>query len=140
MSARRDREVGAPARAVRWLRRVGALALLAAAACDSGPKGPGYLSATIEGPVPLGAAIVEVQGEGVLGFEGAGTTHVFSAPGSTASLHRVVLVGESPGDLRFRVQVQELGDRPPSATIVSASGGDDIPLATVQAFQVRIVR
>ena len=120
-------------------RLVALLVLLAAAACDSGPKGPGFLTATIEGPVPLGAAIVEVQGEGVLGFEGAGTTHVFTTPGEPG-VHRVVLIGEQPGDLRFKVQVQEVRDRPPSATIIQASGGDDIPLATVQAFQVNIVR
>jgi hypothetical protein len=115
------------------------VALLAAAACDSGPKGPGFLTATIEGPVPLGAAIVEVQGEGVLGFEGAGTTHVFTTPGELG-VHRVVLIGEQPGDLRFKVQVQEVRDRPPSATIIQASGADDIPLPTAQAFQVTIVR
>jgi hypothetical protein len=124
-------------------RRTAAAALVAMAslytACDSGPKGPGFLSATVEGPIPLGAAIVEVQGEGVIGFEGAGGTHLFSAPAQPGS-HRVVLVGETPGALGFRVQVQELRDAAPSATVVSAAGGDNIPLATVQAFQVRIVR
>lgn len=124
------------------LKRIGRAALLglavAATACDSGPKGPGFVSATIEGPIPLGAAIVEVHGEGVIGFEGAGSTHVFSAPIQAG--HRVVLVGDTPGDLAFKVRVQELRDGLPSATVVSASGADDIPLATVQAFQVRIVR
>jgi hypothetical protein len=123
-------------------RRLGVALLLATSflsACDSGPKGPGFLSATVEGPVPLGAAIVEVHGEGVVGFEGAGGTHVFSAP-TEPGVHRVVLVGETPGDLRFRVQVREVRDDLPSATVMSAAGGDNIPLATVQAFQVRIVR
>jgi hypothetical protein len=108
-------------------------------ACDSGPKGSGFLSATLEGPVPLGAATLEVHGEGVIGFEGAGSTHVFSAQ-TDPGVHRVVLVGETPGDLRFRVRVQEVRDDLPSATVTSAAGGDNIPLATVQAFQVHIVR
>jgi hypothetical protein len=124
-------------------RRSAAAALLAvatlSAGCDSGPKGPGFLSASVEGPVPLGAAIVEVQGQGVIGFEGAGGTHVFSASAQPGS-HRVVLVGETPGPLGFRVQVQELRDAPPTAAVLSAAGSDNIPLATVQAFQVRIVR
>jgi hypothetical protein len=123
-------------------RFVGAAALALAtflSSCDSGPKGPGFLSASVEGPIPLGAAIVEVHGDGVIGFEGAGGTHVFSAP-SQPGIHRVVLVGETPGELAFRVQVQELRDGAPSATVVSAAGGDNIPLATVQAFQVRIAR
>jgi hypothetical protein len=126
----------------RSARGVALALLLAGGACDSGPKGPGFLQASIEGPVPLGAAIVEVQGEGVLGFEGAGSTHVFEAPGtpSDPTVHRLVLIGETPGDLRFKVQVQEVRDRPPSATIIQASGADDIPLASVQAFQVNIVR
>jgi hypothetical protein len=117
------------------------LALLAAlaAGCDSGPKGPGFLSATVDGPIPLGAAIVEVQGVGVIGFEGAGTTHVFTTLSQSGS-QRVVLIGETPGDLAFKVRVQELRDGIPSATVVSAAGGDNLPLATVQAFQVRIVR
>jgi hypothetical protein len=126
----------------RWWRAARVVAIgagILAASCDSGPKGPGFLSATIEGPVPLGAAIVEVQGDGVIGFEGAGTTHVFTTP-AEPGVHRVVLIGETPGDLRFKVQVQELRDSPPSATIIQASGADDIPLATIQAFQVHIVR
>jgi hypothetical protein len=122
------------------IRSVACAALWTAAACDSGPKGPGFLTGTIEGPVPLGAAIVEVQGEGVLGFEAAGTTHVFDSPGDQPGVHRIVLIGETPGDLPFKVQVQEMRDRPPTATIIQASGADDIPLATVQAFQVHIVR
>jgi hypothetical protein len=97
------------------------------------------VSASIEGPIPLGAAIVEVQGAGVVGIEGAGTTHVFTTPGAAGG-YRVVLVGDTPGDLRFRVQVQELADPLPTATLVSASGADDIPLATIQAFQVNVVR
>jgi hypothetical protein len=127
-------------RRVWGLRSVALAVLWAATACDSGPKGPGFLTGTIEGPVPLGAAIVEVQGEGVLGFEAAGTTHVFSTPSDQPGVHRVVLIGETPGDLPFKVQVQEMRDRPPSATIIQASGADDIPLATTQAFQVHIVR
>ena len=111
--------------------------LCALAGCDSGPEGPGFMEGVVDGPIPLGAAIVEVQGDGVIGFEGAGSTHVFPGP-PAQGVHRVVLVGETPGSLTFRVQVQELRDGAPSATVLSAAGGDNIPLATVQAFEVRI--
>jgi hypothetical protein len=127
-------------RHVRAVRSAALALLVSSAACDSGPKGPGVLTGTIEGPIPLGAAIVEVQGEGVLGFEPAGTTHVFDTPSDEPGVHRIVLIGETPGDLPFKVRVQEMRDRPPTATIIQASGADDIPLATVQAFQVHIVR
>jgi hypothetical protein len=108
-------------------------------ACDSGPKGPGFLDATLQGPVPLGAAVVEVTGAGVIGFEGAGTTHVISRP-SGEGVHRVVLIGEAAGDLRFRVQVDEVRDATPSATVLSAADGANQPLTSLQPFQVRIVR
>ena len=126
------------------LTRRSAWAALAAVAallsgCESGPKGPGPLSASIEGPVPLGAAIVEVRGDGVTGFEGVGSTHVFSAPGQ-GGVFRVVLVGEVAGDLGFKVNVQERRDTPPTATVLSAAGGDNVPLSTMEAFQVRVVR
>ena len=51
------------------LRRA-ALALAAVtllAACDNGPSGPGTLSATVSGPTPLGAVLLEVTGPGVRG-------------------------------------------------------------------------
>jgi hypothetical protein len=131
-------------RATKRLRRLASgtslLAFLTlAAACDSGPEGPGFLTGTLEGPIPLGAAVLEVTGAGVLGFEGAGTTHVISRP-SAEGVHRVVLIGEAPGDLRFRIHVAEVRDATPSATLMEAADGGNQSVTSVQAFQVRIVR
>lgn len=116
------------------------LALLALlAACDSGPKGPGFLTGAVEGPASLGAVQLEVSGAGIVGFEGAGTTRVFSAPlGEDA--HRVVLVGETAGDLRFRIEVTDRRSAPPSATVLSASDEADLPVSSLQPFRVRIAR
>lgn len=129
-------------RILRRHRSLGAVALLAgllAAGCDSGPEGPGFLTARIEGPTPLGAAVVEVTGAGVTGFEGAQSTHVI--PRETGvGVHRVVLIGETPGELVFQVGVQDVRAAPPVATVLSAADAQNQPLSSLQAFQVQIAR
>jgi hypothetical protein len=109
-----------------------------AAACDRS-DGPGYLAGALEGPVPLGAAVVDVRGVGILGFEPSGSTRVFSAV-TPAGVHRVVLVGETPGALRFRVKVEDPSATPPAAVLVSAADGENQPITSVVAFTVRITR
>jgi hypothetical protein len=120
--------------------RVGAVAgmLILAAGCDQN-DGPGYLTGALEGPMPLGAAVVDVRGVGILGFEAAASTRVFSAV-TPAGVHRVVLVGGAPGDLSFRIRVDDPRSTPPTALLVSASDGDDLPITAVHAFTVRISR
>ena len=118
-----------------------ALALLLGllAGCDSGPEGPGFLTARIDGPTPLGAAVIEVTGAGVTGFEGAQTTHVIPRE-KGVGVHRVVLIGEAAGDLIFQIGVQDVRATPPVATVLSAADGQNQPLGSVQAFRVQIAR
>jgi hypothetical protein len=115
---------------------VGALALTAA--CD-GRDGPGYLAGALEGPLPLGAAVVDVRGIGIMGFEPVGTTRVFSAV-TPEGVHRVVLVGETAGDLSFRIQVEDPRAAPPVGVLVSAADAEDRPVTSVTPFSVRITR
>jgi hypothetical protein len=107
-------------------------------ACDRN-DGPGYVAGALEGPIPLGAAVVDVRGTGILGFEPSGATRVFSAV-TPDGVHRVVLVGEAAGDLQFRIEVEDPRAAPPVGVLVSAADGQDHPVTSVTPFRVRISR
>jgi hypothetical protein len=115
---------------------LGALALLSA--CDRS-SGPGYVAGSLEGPTALGAAVVDVRGTGIMGFEAAGSTRVFSAV-TPEGVHRLVLVGEAPGALTFRIKVEDPQAAPPAAVVVSAADAANLPIGSVHAFVVRITR
>ncbi len=117
----------------------GAAALLATLACgDSGPGGPETLTATIEGPAPLGAALVEVTGGGIEGFEGDSSTEAFAAE-LAPGVHRVVLIAPAP-DLRFRILVSDAEEGAPTARVVSAVGTDNEVITLAAQYTVRIAR
>jgi hypothetical protein len=120
------------------MRTVLLAAVLMSAACGD-REGPGFVAGSLEGPVPLGAAVVDIRGIGILGFEPTGSTRVFSAV-TPEGVHRVVLVGETPGDLPFRIKVEDPSAAPPVALVVSAADGGNLPVTSVTPFTVRIVR
>ena len=95
-------------------------ALTLLAACDSGPSGPGTLSATVSGPTPLGAVLLEVTGIGVTGFVGQGDTRVYGA--AVGGKHRVVAVTGSGGTLRIGIKVDDLGAEPPVVVVLTSAG------------------
>jgi len=107
---------------MRW-RRAAVAVLLAGlvAACDSGPSGPGTLSATVSGPQALGAVLLEVTGLGVQGFVGQGDTRVYGAELSALDgKHRVLVVGTG-GALRFGIKVDDLGAVPPVIVVMKTA-------------------
>ena len=113
--------------------------VLALGGCGDGPRGPGPVSATVEGSAPLGAAVLEVTGDGITGFQGSGSTRTFDAsvgPG----VYRVVVVGTNPGALPFRILVEDRAGALPSAALVSAVDGSNVPFSTVSGLSVRVVR
>lgn len=122
---------------MRRLARVFALAALAWG-CDSGPSGPGQLIASLE-PTgqPLGGAVLEVVGRGIEGFDESGSTRVFSAPTSQPNTYRVVLVGATPGTLEFRVSVQDVGGKNPTAALINIVNGENLPLPATSDYRVR---
>jgi len=94
---------------------------LALAGCSDGPRGPGTLNARVEGPTPLGAAVVEVVGPGIAGFEGQGDTRVYGVlVPAQEGVHRVVVVSAS-GAIRFGIKVEDLGADLPTLTALDVA-------------------
>lgn len=112
-------------------------------ACDSGPSGPGTVQARVTGgETPAGAAVVEVTGKGIRGFEAAGGTRVYSGALSEGSnVYRVVLVnGADAGELRFGIRVDDRGAELPSAAVVIAADTANRPIGTPADLAVHIER
>jgi hypothetical protein len=117
------------------------LTVSALVACDSGPEGPGDITATVRSSGPtLGAAVVEVVGTGIEGFSGAGGTQVFWAQQESPMAFRVVVVGDGSGDLTFNVTVRDRGARVPRTLIVSAVDTDNVTLPVTDDYRVGFSR
>jgi hypothetical protein len=115
------------------------LVVLALAACE--PSGPGELTATVRTPRPTGALVVELTGVGITGFDGAGDVRTFSGPvDAVVDTQRVVVVSVSGLRIRFRVQVRDLADPPPTAVVVSAVDQENDPIDALGGYSVRIAR
>ena len=96
------------------------------AACDSGPSGPGTLIASVTGS-SLGGVVLEITGVGIRGFEGLDNTQVYAAPlAGSPNAHRVLLIDAEGGDLRFEIQVEDIGMNDPVMHVVSAAGVDNL--------------
>lgn len=124
----------------RWPRRpllaLGLAVLLGAAGCDSGPKGPGTLSATVVTSQPLGAVVLDFTGGGVTGFEPRGDTQVYSAS-LGGSHYRVILVSPSGTAIRFGIKVSEMSAaRPTVASVMATSPGNEAVLPS--GLQIKI--
>ncbi|MFQ5535819.1 MAG: hypothetical protein ACE5GJ_00070 [Gemmatimonadota bacterium] len=101
---------------------------LFASACDSGPSGPGTLNARVEGPPTLGAAVIEVTGGGIQGFEDQGDTRVYGAMVSEVeNRYRVVVISPEGGTIRFGIRVDDVGADLPSASVVTTASTDNLP-------------
>lgn len=119
---------------------IGALvAVLLASACE--PSGPGSLTATIQIPAPTGAAVIELTGPSVTGFEGIGGTRVFPAPATAAdTVRRVVVVSPSGTSLQFRVDVADIRADPPRGQVVEAVDPTNQRVPSLTGYAVRIAR
>ena len=121
------------------MRRLAAVSvfLLLAWGCDSGPNGPGDLTGEVRSTgADLGGAVLQVVGKGIDGFSGVGGSRVFWEPMGVDDSYRVVVITESPGDLYFRVSVQDLGERAPSATVVNLVDGQNTNLPATSDYRV----
>lgn len=116
-------------------------ALLALGGCDGRPEGPGVLSATVLAPEPLGAVVLEFTGPGIVGFEGQGTTLVYSAPTpADPSAHRVILVSPTGGrEIRFGIEMTDRAGPLPAVAAVEASSPANARVLA-DGLEVRIER
>ena len=113
--------------------------LLVTVACDSGPGGPGTLVATVTGN-SLGGVVLEVRGPGIVGFEGLDNTQVYAAPlAQVPDAHRVLLIDPEGGQLRFEIQVEDVGMNDPVMQVVSAAGVDNLTRLTA-GIETRVER
>lgn len=103
-----------------------------------GPVGPGTFTGLVKsGPIPVGAIVLQVSGQGIDGFSALGGQRLFHSqvqPG----VHRVVLVGSTPGDFTFSVRVQDVGGPVPAITVVEAVGGDNVPIVDLTGIDAKI--
>lgn len=107
------------------LATVALFSALMLAGCDSGPRGAGTLIASVTGN-SLGGVVLEITGVGIRGFEGLDNTQVYAAPlAGSPNAHRVLLIVPGGGDLRFEIQVEDVGMDDPVMTVVSAAGVDN---------------
>jgi hypothetical protein len=105
-----------------------ALTMTVAAGCDSGPDGPGTVAGTVTGATDLGAVVLDVVWKGIQGFEGQGSTQIYSAPvPGEPNRYRVILVDPTGGDLTFGIRVDDLYLEGPVVTVAEAAGTDDLP-------------
>ena len=115
-------------------------AALFLAGCDSAPDGPGTVDAIVESPQPLGAVVLEFTGGGVEGFDGQGTTLVYSAlVAPTEARYRVILVSPDGSPLRFGIRVANVRDAQPMVTAVTAASPSN-QFVTPGGLQVRLER
>lgn len=129
-----------------WVRGTVSVALaLALAACgDDDPSGPGTLTLTVEASVPLGAAVLELRGDGLVSASplGAGWTHLeqVAGGGSGSDVHRLVLVQQQSGMLSAELEVTDVAAPMPVVGVLLASDAADLPLASLADVEVRVRR
>lgn len=112
------------------------LAALGLQGCgDSGPQGPGALSAVVESQgASVGAVVLSVSGPGVTGFQAVGSTRLFSS-----GTQRVVLVGVGNGTLHFNILVIDRAASAPTVGVVEAVDVTNARLG-VAGLSVRVER
>lgn len=120
---------------------VGLLALNVGA-CDSlgpdEPKGPGSLLATLVSPMGNEAsAVFELTG-------GVGLGSVSSFGGEVFYQHfggstRIVVVMNDPGEIRFKVWTEDVGQLP-DVTVIQVADGEDQLRTSLSGYTVRFAR
>ncbi|MBI4537956.1 MAG: hypothetical protein HY704_00430 [Gemmatimonadetes bacterium] len=122
----------------RWA--VWALAgLLGAVACDQGPSGPGAITGRVVSPNGAeGAAVMLLTGQQLGAVSSAGSTRAFSH--QNGAQLRVVLVNVTPGELRFKVEVPDVGAPPPAATVLQVVDGENALRPVLTGYKVEFSR
>lgn len=113
----------------RLLTLAAAFSVIVVSACDSGPSGPGSITAFASGP-SVGGVVLEVQGAGIRGFTARGSSRVYSASvEGRAATHRVIVITPEPGEMAVDIEVDDLGMEGPTIRVVSAANGANQAIA-----------
>lgn len=116
-------------------------AAMLAAGCSDDPSGPGTIDLTVRGPIPLGAALVELVGEGLRGVEqpSLGWAELVPvAPVGSTPVHRLILIQDEPGELRIRLEVLDVAAPFPIATVIEATDQADAPVPSPSSIEALI--
>lgn len=118
---------------------------LGAGACDDDPSGPGVFTGRVASSAdePAGAAVIEITGEGIEGFEALGSSRIFSrtvqAPTEEEGegLYRVVVVAPAGSALRFGVRVEDVAVGVPTVTLVSVADTANEPVGSLEDYRIQ---
>jgi hypothetical protein len=131
-----------PLRVLLGVAVLGLFALTAWACGDStgpsGPKGPGVFDVSLVSPNGAeGSAVLSMAG-------GTGLGEITTTDGEVYFHHtgrssKVIVILDTPGFIRFRVETQEVADLP-SVAVVQVADGDDELRTSVSGYQVQIVQ
>ena len=102
----------------------------------SGPSGPGTLRIDLVSPNGAeGSAVFEVRGATGIGSVSASNALVFYHHGAEAT--RVVVVNDEPGEIGFRLQVEEVRDVP-SVTLTQVADALDRLRSSLAGYEVEV--
>lgn len=116
------------------------LVAFAVAGCSDDPEGPGTLVLRVSG-APLGAVVIELEGEGLRGVEQPATGWaelVPVAPRDGRPVHRLVVIRTVPGEITARLAVTDVATVRPVATVLEAAGGDDRLVSSTASLRISI--
>lgn len=96
------------------------LLVVAGSACSDDPSGPGTFDVVVKAGVPLGAAVVELEGAPVDGVDepARGWTSLRRVG---PDRYRLMIIAETPGDLVASIRVPDVSGPLPTASVVDAS-------------------
>lgn len=131
----------------RCIRRISVLAalvgLVASGACgDEAPGGPGFVTVDLRAPVPLGAAVIDLDGGWVEEAEDpTGGWVALTRTGTSADglpRYRMVVVLRQAGSPRIRLRVPDVNGRLPVVTVQEATDANNAPVTTPGSIEVVI--
>jgi hypothetical protein len=85
--------------------------------------------------------VLLVTGSGIQGISPAAGSRAYGAPqAGSPDVYRVVAVNTAPGELRFRVEVADVGADLPVATVLEAVDEQNQPVPSPGVYEVRFSR
>ncbi len=124
-------------RPARLARTAVALLIGGSLACEGDSAVPGALTVSVMSPSGAeGAAVVDLFGPGLRAVSAIEGRVFSSARGDTV---RVVVLREEPGQLRFSLEVDDVGTTP-SGVVLEVAGGDDRIRGGLSSYEVGISR